>query len=54
MSWIEVIKGDKVVYSGTCPKCGEFVTRSQECPSKLHAKTPKIMTSDSCPMKLEK
>jgi len=54
MTWVEVIKSKKVVYSGTCPKCGEFVTRSQECPSNLPAKTPELMTVDTCPMKLER
>ena len=54
MTWVEVIKGGKVVYSGTCPKCKKFISRGEQCPLNLPAKTPELKTIDACPMKLER
>ena len=54
MAWVEVIKGSKAVYSGTCPKCKKFISRGEQCPLNLPAKTPELKTIDACPMKLER
>ena len=53
MSWFEVVKGGKVAYSGTCPKCGKFVGNGEECPMKLPSKSPSIPMVSACPMKVE-
>lgn len=53
MKWIEVVKGKNVAYSGTCPKCREYVGTGKQCPANLPAKTPNIPTVSACPMKVE-
>jgi hypothetical protein len=53
MSWIEVVKGDKVAYSGTCSKCGKFVPNGGKCPANLPAKAPNIPNVSACPMKVK-
>lgn len=53
MSWIEVIKGDNVVYSGRCRKCRKLVMKGEKCPFNLPAKTPELMTADTCPQKVK-
>lgn len=56
-NWIEVVKGSRVDYTGTCPKCGEFIRQSsvnKGCPMKLPAKSSTVPRVSACPMKVER
>ncbi len=53
MSWTNIIK-NRVSYSGTCPKCKQFVSGGNPCPKKLSADkevSPGVVL-EGCPMKI--
>lgn len=50
--WIEVVKaGKKTDYSGTCPKCGKWISNGSLCPLNLPAGPNPL--GQSCPMKVK-
>ena len=53
MSWTNIIK-NRVSYSGTCPKCKQFVSGGSPCPNKLPAdkETSPGVVLEGCPMKI--
>tara|TARA_R100000329_G_scaffold126218_1_gene104795 strand:+ start:573 stop:812 length:240 start_codon:yes stop_codon:yes gene_type:complete len=61
MAWIELLRSDedsihkrKTQYSGTCPKCKEFIaTLTGFCPLKLPAEG-ETSAAPYCPMKVPK
>ena len=61
MAWIELLRNDedsihkrKTQYSGTCPKCKEFIaTLTGFCPRKLPAEG-ETSAPPYCPMKVPK
>ena len=60
MSWYEVIKVNLAglpAYSGTCPRCKQFIKTGDRCPLDLPAPSsedsPEDIVLESCPMKLD-
>ena len=53
MSWENIIK-NKVSYSGTCPRCEQFVAIGKPCPRKWSAdkETSPGVVLEGCPMKI--
>ena len=56
MNWERQIKKATVQYSGTCNKCGEYVTGGQECSLKLPAQDSSnpLLSRYYCPMRMPK
>ena len=60
ISWEEVVKSNAVQYTGTCPKCGKFVSaerrggeRPDECPMKYRGPRDQPSSKEeTCPMKI--
>ena len=50
--WELQIKKAPVQYSGTCPRCGDFVKGGDECPIKLPAKGEGLQAKAYCPMRI--
>ena len=60
MSWYEVIKVNLAglpAYSGTCPRCKQFIKTGDRCPLDLPAPSsedsPEDIVLESCPMKVD-
>jgi len=61
MAWTELLRNDTdtlkkrtVQYSGTCPKCKEFISGGDICPIKLPAQGEGLAANTYCPMKVPK
>ena len=59
MTWYEVIKQPNMsgarMYTGTCPKCKQFVKKGEPCPKGWPAESPEYVSDvrfETCPMKV--
>lgn len=54
MSWVEIIKNDRLIYTGTCPKCGIMISQKDlpmYCPKGRKAPAAShVQNIDTCPM----